>query len=106
MALERLEFQSVFQADNKFRRDRALDRYGWFGRFRRGRQLSPGYALQSPVNLADEIRNFGAGNGIMAHVSGDDICGELDVEAVTRILSHDWISRGCPVDRREMLAST
>jgi len=89
MTLERFEFLAVLQADDVFRGNRPLYRNGRLKRLSwRGDVAAVGDAHERGIDLADQGGNFGAGNGIVAHVGGDDIGSQLDITALIEILSH------------------
>ena len=79
MTLERFELLAVFQAHDVFGRHRPLD---WNRGLKRLRRHSDGAAVrdarQCRVDLADQGRNFGAGDGIVADIGRDDFCRQLD----------------------------
>src|SRR4029077_16028941 len=87
--LERFELLPVFQTNEVFRRDRTLYWNSRFERLRRNGDLrAVRDAHQCRIYLADQSRNFGAGYRVVAHISGNNIGGQLDITGLIGMISH------------------
>lgn len=76
MALEHLQFLTVFKTDNVIRKNRTLDRYRWLRTLRL--RISLTGTLKCIVYVLDHTREFISGHGIIGNVRGNNLGSQLE----------------------------